>query len=60
MPDAEKLGLKLVYQWATKELGGKIELVPSPGAKFRITFETQDPLKRGDDRDFADAEDSRR
>ena len=34
------LGLKLVKNLATKQLGGNIELAPGGGARFRITFKT--------------------
>ncbi len=36
--DIKTLGLKLVRNLATKQLGGKIELVPGAGAEFRVRF----------------------
>ncbi|MDA8326139.1 MAG: PAS domain-containing protein [Nitrospiraceae bacterium] len=38
LDSVKTLGLKLVKSLATKQLGGVLEVLPGPGAGFRITF----------------------
>ncbi|MDA8085758.1 MAG: ATP-binding protein, partial [Nitrospiraceae bacterium] len=38
LDSVKTLGLKLVKNLATKQLGGELELMPGPGSGFRITF----------------------